>query len=178
MKRSRLSFLRVLKKLQLGRAFTFLSITSVIFFITFLSTNVVSNKCLFRHKFRSDCSVDRYKAHWVTRGFNQQPGVDFDEIFNTVCKLATVRTVLNIATARKRPIRQPDVTNAFLHGPLSKPIFCEQPSGSLDPSARITFITYTRSYMVLSRLPGLSFSALPAMSTHWASPSVSPIPLY
>lgn len=31
--------------------------------------NIVTGKWLFKHKFQSDSSLDRYKARWVLRGF-------------------------------------------------------------------------------------------------------------
>lgn len=37
------------------------------------SVNVVTAKWVFRHKFRADGSLDRYKARWVLRGFTQRP---------------------------------------------------------------------------------------------------------
>ncbi|XP_037474724.1 xaa-Pro dipeptidase-like [Triticum dicoccoides] len=63
-------------------------------------TNIVTGKWLFRHKLKSDGSLERYKAHWVVRGFSQRPGVDFDETFSPVVKAATIRVVLTIATTR------------------------------------------------------------------------------
>jgi hypothetical protein len=60
-------------------------------------TNVVTDNWLFRHKLTSDGSLDRYKAHWVLRGFTQRPGVDYDETFSLVVKFATVRAVLSLA---------------------------------------------------------------------------------
>jgi hypothetical protein len=59
--------------------------------------NVVSGKWIFKHKFHSDGSLERYKAHWVLRGFTQRPGVDFDETFSPVVKPAIVRTMLSLA---------------------------------------------------------------------------------
>jgi hypothetical protein len=53
-------------------------------------TNEVTDKWLFRHKPTSDGSLDRYKAHWVLRGFTQRPGVDYDETFRPVVKFTTV----------------------------------------------------------------------------------------
>jgi hypothetical protein len=44
-------------------------------------------------------TLERYKARWVLRGFTQRPGVDYDETFSPVVKLATVRTVLSLALA-------------------------------------------------------------------------------
>ena len=50
-------------------------------------------------------------------------------------KPATIRTVLSIAVSWEWPIRQLDVKNAFLHGHLEETVYCEQPSGFVDPAA-------------------------------------------
>jgi hypothetical protein len=63
-------------------------------------TNVVTGKWLFHHKLTSDSSLDRYKAHWVLRGFTQRTGVDYDETFSPVVKFATIRTVLSLALSQ------------------------------------------------------------------------------
>jgi hypothetical protein len=62
--------------------------------------NIVIGKWLFKHKFHSDGTLARHKAHWVVRGFSQQVGVDYDETFSPVVKPAMIRTVLSIATSR------------------------------------------------------------------------------
>jgi hypothetical protein len=61
---------------------------------------MVTGKWLFRHKLTSDGSLDRYKAHWVLRGFTQRPGVDYDETFSPFVKFATIRAVLSLALSR------------------------------------------------------------------------------
>ena len=96
--------------------------------------NVVTGKWIFKHKFRSDGSLERYKARWVLRSFTQWHGVDFDETFSPVVKPATVRTVLSLALSRRWPIHQLDVKNAFFHGTLSETVYCQQPSGFEDPA--------------------------------------------
>jgi hypothetical protein len=63
-------------------------------------SNIVTDKWVFTHKFLSDGTFDRYKAHWVLRGFTQRPGVDYDETFSPVVKPAIVRTVLALAASR------------------------------------------------------------------------------
>jgi hypothetical protein len=92
-------------------------------------SNVVTGKWVFTHKFRADGSFDRYKACWVLRGFTPRPRVDYDETFSPVVKPAAVRTVLATAVSRDWPVQQLDVKNAFLHGTLSKTVFCSQPTG-------------------------------------------------
>jgi hypothetical protein len=42
------------------------------------NANIVSGKWIFRHKYKLDGSLDRYKARWVLRGFSQEHGIDFD----------------------------------------------------------------------------------------------------
>lgn len=57
--------------------------------------NVVTGKWIFKHKFKADGWLERYKARRVLCGFTQRLGVDFAENFSLVVKLATVRTVLS-----------------------------------------------------------------------------------
>lgn len=58
---------------------------------------IVIGKWVFKNKFRSDGSLERYKARWVLHGFTQRPGIDFAETFSLVVKPATIRTVLTVA---------------------------------------------------------------------------------
>jgi hypothetical protein len=94
--------------------------------------NVVTGKWVFKHKFKGDGSLERYKGRWVLRGFTQRPSIDFSENFSPVVKPATVRTVLSLALSHSWPIHQLDVNNAFLQGTLSKPVYCVQPTGFED----------------------------------------------
>jgi hypothetical protein len=98
-----------------------------------MHANVVSGKWAFKHKFKSDGSLERYKAHWVLRGFTQRLGVDFSETFSPVVKPAIVHTVLSLALSRSWPIYQLDVKNAFLHSTQFKVVYYAQPSGFEDP---------------------------------------------
>lgn len=66
--------------------------------------NVITSKWVFRHKTRPDGSLERYKARWVVRGFNQRAGVDYGETFSPVVKPATICTVLTLAASRSWPV--------------------------------------------------------------------------
>lgn len=65
----------------------------------------------------------------VAKGFNQQFGLDYTEVFSPVAKHVTVRLLITIATINSWPLHQIDVNNAFLHGFLSDDIYMVPPPG-------------------------------------------------
>jgi hypothetical protein len=65
-----------------------------------VSSNVITGKWIFKHKFISNDTLEWYKARWALRDFTQWPGVDYDETFSPVVKPVTVRTVLSLAVSR------------------------------------------------------------------------------
>ncbi|MFS7986065.1 putative RNA-directed DNA polymerase [Helianthus anomalus] len=87
---------------------------------------------LFRHKFKSDGTLERYKARLVVNGKSQTVGIDCEDTFSPVVKPATIRTVLSLAVSKGWPIHQLDVKNAFLHGHLNETVFMHQPPGFID----------------------------------------------
>ncbi|GKC82720.1 ribonuclease H-like domain-containing protein, partial [Tanacetum coccineum] len=59
--------------------------------------NIVHSMWLFKHKFHADGTSSHYKACLVANDSSQQLGVNFNETFSPVIKLATIRTVLSLA---------------------------------------------------------------------------------
>ncbi|KAG8930012.1 hypothetical protein FRC01_003405 [Tulasnella sp. 417] len=71
----------------------------------------------------------KYKARFCVKGFEQVPGVDYDETFAPVARYETIRTLLALACANNWHVHQMDVKTAFLNGDIDEEIFIEQPEG-------------------------------------------------
>ena len=93
------------------------------------NVNIVSNRWVFKVKHKSDGSIDRYKARLVARGYTQTHGVDYDEVFSPVARMAAIRSLLALGNALDLEMHQMDVNTAFLNGKLEHEVYMEQPEG-------------------------------------------------
>jgi len=103
-------------------------------------------------KFRSNGTLDRYKAWLVALGNKQEYGMDYEEIFALVAKMTTVRIIIAIAASQGWPIHQMDVKNAFLHGDLKEDIYMAPPP-SLFSSSTSVICKLKRSLYGLKQTP-------------------------
>ncbi len=91
--------------------------------------NVIDCKWVYKIKRKPDGSLDRYKARLVGKGFKQRYGIDYEDTFSPVVKVATIRTILSIAISRGWNLNQLDAQNAFLHGVLDEDVYMKQSPG-------------------------------------------------
>ena len=84
---------------------------------------------MFKLKKDGSGKVVKYKARLVVKGFLQKKGIDFDEIFSPVVKMASIRVILGLVARLNLELEQMDVKTAFLHGDLNEEIYMEQPEG-------------------------------------------------
>ena len=90
---------------------------------------VVGVKQVYKTKLNEKGEVDKVKARLVVKGYAQQYGVDYTEVFAPVARMEIVWLVIAFTVERGWAIHQLDVKSTFLHGELAEDVFVEQPCG-------------------------------------------------
>ena len=98
--------------------------------------NIVGLKWVFWAKKDATGNVIRYKAHLVTQGFSQAPGIDYFDMYAPVTKLASIRTILTLAARQDLELHQVNIKGAYLNGELTdgECIYMCQPHGYGNPT--------------------------------------------
>eukprot|EP00253_Pinus_taeda_P025735 PITA_25735 len=90
---------------------------------------IVTSKWLYKIKYATDGSTEKYKARFVAHGFSQKESIDYDEIFASVARYTTIRSIIALAASQGWNLHQMDVKTAFLHGLIKEEVYVEQPEG-------------------------------------------------
>ena len=86
-------------------------------------------KWVYKTKLKENGEVDKHKAYLVAKGYKQEFGVDYKEVFAPVARHDTIRLVIAMAAQNSWPIFQLDVKSTFLYGDLKEEVFIDQPPG-------------------------------------------------
>nr|GEV61123.1 retrotransposon protein, putative, unclassified [Tanacetum cinerariifolium] len=73
------------------------------------------------------------KARLVTRGYRQEEGIDFEELFAPVARLEAIRIFLAYAAHKNMVVYHMDVKTAFLNASLREVVYVSRPDGFVDP---------------------------------------------
>ncbi|GJW11434.1 putative ribonuclease H-like domain-containing protein [Tanacetum coccineum] len=85
----------------------------------------------------------------LQKGYTQEKGIDYDEIFAPVARIEAIRLFLAYALFMNFVVYQMDVNSAFLYGKVEEEVYVYQPPGFEDPKF------YDRVYKVGKALYGL-----------------------
>ena len=131
--------------------------------------NVMNCHMVFTVKRKSDGTVDKFKCRLVAGGNTQKYGVDFDRVFATVVKLATVRTMLAIACAEDYNLTQIDIRQAYLYAPVDRELYMRVPPGlpRQDAKGRPLVLKLLRSIYGLKQAAKLFNDLLVGFLVKW-----------
>ncbi|GJX07933.1 putative ribonuclease H-like domain-containing protein [Tanacetum coccineum] len=77
--------------------------------------------------------VVRNKARLVEKGYTQEEGIDYDEVFAPVARIEAIRLFFAYASFMGFIVYQMDVKSAFLYGTIEEEVYVYQPPSFEDP---------------------------------------------
>nr|GEV21273.1 retrovirus-related Pol polyprotein from transposon TNT 1-94 [Tanacetum cinerariifolium] len=78
--------------------------------------------------------VLKNKARLVEKGYRQEEGIDFEELFAQVARIEAIRIFIANAGSKNMTIYQMDVKTAFLNGEWKEEVYVSQSEGFVDPN--------------------------------------------
>nr|GEV03592.1 ribonuclease H-like domain, reverse transcriptase, RNA-dependent DNA polymerase [Tanacetum cinerariifolium] len=86
-------------------------------------------KWVFKTKKDANGNIIKHKSRLVAKGYIQEHGIDFEEVFAPVARMETIRLLLALAANNKWGVHYLDVKSAFLHGDLKEEVYVTQTKG-------------------------------------------------
>jgi hypothetical protein len=68
----------------------------------------------------------------LPKGYAQTYDIDYENTYNPVAKMTTIRTIIILAAPKGWLLHQMDVKNFNLHGDLQEEVYMEQPPGYVN----------------------------------------------
>ena len=82
-------------------------------------------KWVYKTKLNQHGDIDKYKARLVSKGYAQQPEIDYEEVHAPIARLDTVGMILALAAQRSWVVYQLNVTSSFLQGELIEGVYVD-----------------------------------------------------
>jgi len=99
--------------------------------------NIISSKWVLKAKKDAAGNIARYKACLIAQGFSQISGVDYNDTYALVAKLASTHTVITMANHLGMEMHQINIKGAYLNSELNdnKVLYMQHPPGYKAPNA-------------------------------------------
>ncbi|POM58686.1 LOW QUALITY PROTEIN: Hypothetical protein PHPALM_36636 [Phytophthora palmivora] len=114
---------------------------------------ILSSRWVFVVKYTGTGEIDRFKARLVIKGFLQEFGIAYNEIFSPVIKDGALLDL---------EVHQMDVKTAFLNGYLEEEIYMAQPEGFKTPGKEHLVCKLLKSLYGLKQAPRVWYQPLSA----------------
>jgi hypothetical protein len=86
----------------------------------------VTSKWTYKIKHAVDGSIKKYKVRFVSKGFSQEEGVDYDETFSPIARYNSIHSIISLVASMGRKLHQMDVNTTFLNGEIEEDVYIEQ----------------------------------------------------
>lgn len=93
------------------------------------NNSMVGSRWIYKVKKEPDGGIDKHKAIFVSKGFSQVEGIDYEETFAPIERYSSIRSILALATQMGWKIHHMDVNTTFLNGFIEEEVYIEQPEG-------------------------------------------------
>jgi hypothetical protein len=80
-------------------------------------------KWVFKLKRDENGNMIRHKERFVTKGYVQWQGINFDEVFAPLARMESIRLVLAVAAHRGWQVHHLHVKSAFLNGDFAEEVY-------------------------------------------------------
>jgi hypothetical protein len=86
-------------------------------------------KWVYKIKKDAEGNLVKHKERLLAKGYVQEHGVDFEEVFAPVARMESVRLFMALAAQESWKLHHMDVKSAFLNGELEEEVYVKQPPG-------------------------------------------------
>lgn len=108
---------------------------------------VVGLKWFFRNNLDKEVKVVLNKASLVVKGYCQEDGIDYKEMFDPVARLELIRIFLSYVAHKNFEVLQMDVKCEFLNSELDETVFVGQPIGFVNKKISKPLLHSRQSYL-------------------------------
>src|SRR5882724_9219642 len=98
--------------------------------------HIIGSRWVFHLKSNVEWSIEWHKARLIAKGYSQQPGFKYLEIFTPTICMSTVRTILALVAIEDLHLQSIDILHTHLNGKMDIDVYMEQPEVFMQGSPK------------------------------------------